>query len=1499
MDGGLRRLSQGVDYLGFLDSKLRDLRGYSTLANEFLQNADDANAGIVAFDFGDDALLVENDSQFSDCQQVELPECPWRSTSGRRCDFHRIRLIAGADKRNEDEGIGAFGIGFISAYQITDFPEIFSAGRHWKICPEQPEDGRIEERKTAADYSGTRFRLPWARSEESVLRRALHVEPVTQDGITRFQGELTSAVRSAILFLPHIKIIEIRLNAYGQKRVERLKELDQLIVQEDNQTELWHLVGGSFEEDAAALRSEVGGRIEKKRKANVTIAIPDSEVTPCGLLCAYLPTDHKTGLPFHINADFFTSSDRKRVIFDSNDYQQKWNEAGIRAAATAFSENCLALRGALGHKRLWSVLQRIEQVAREAETGQREPILKEFWAVLKQELPHLDLVRTSQGSWRKPAEVLLLRTADEEKALPILESLGVNIVHPELRFAHNLLIGSEVGVRVLSILDVTAALQGHGFDEPVPVLSAERWIRDAASRRLLDEEIGTLLGHLAGQPSRLAAARQGVSGCAIALGRDGKLWPCGQICSADAETVALFEPLGADIAFLESIEVVGETIWHLCPEFSVRAALEWLSKIPGDDIQSAYNEGRFDPADMLAWFEARRTEVSPSDRVKKDLRALPIFPAGSRLFPLSELELPGGFPDPLGLAEVVDVSRLRGRTEFLRDLDASELTFRRYAGHHIPRAFENPALDAAKRRDVARLLAEKIGEIRDAEDIRSGLQVLAIVECKDGRFREPKEVYFPQRAVVELLGDAVPIAAIPQGHEEALSSLYEWLGVNRKPRYRALVDRVRALCASPPNRDTLRLVQKIFDYLAGCLHNTDFEPPELVPLRSMAWLAARNQPDQWRRPSELFATFQDYLFESQALFLDLPREVQNRATELLEFLGVRRAPEVSQVVAHLLTCSQAKVPVNKEVYRFLNDNAHDPAIARLEKKECLLLPSNVYVKPEQVIWGEHQFGRFRQRLGSDVRRYAELLSRLHVHETPTCEDAESVLLEISEEFGSANTPLDPEAYAVVLACWQMLSGGLDNGNVTERSLNKLAKSKVIPDKRHILARPEWVFFEDRAGLASKFGDFLENNVIPRPLGAWKSMAAAGVRNLRSAVGFRLVECIDPVDDDVVLSRLRAREQDLLRVLESDTSHHATVSDMALLNRLACQSVGELKIQYSLHFSEHDPPPVVESVLAHFQQDLTSLFFVRDGGQRPWPSIARELALAFRPDAEPGGIASGIRDVLAAESDAAAKDVLDDLGFPPLQQTPPSPASPDSVGELGTSLAGTGTEAGGQVPTDGMSREEAIQSILGSDTPPPTSIPPGLQEKIATGTVGNVAGKSKGVVIQSGAVQHQGRLRTYVSYVSDNGGGTVGGHDTAAERSEVDQTGVERVLDSERSDGRVPDLKPHKHPGYDIESRDATGPIVRYIEVKSLSGAWGPLGVGLTRVEFEKAREMGGCYWLYVVERATQEDYQIYRIQDPAGKANQFFYDDGWADVSDSEDPAATSATSQRHGDETT
>ena len=125
-------LSQGVNYLGFLAQQLGDLAGNTTLAHELIQNADDAkdddsgklSATRITFDVTDSALVVSNDAVF------------------REIDFERMRDVASGSKRGEsgERTTGAFGVGFISVYQVTDRPEIHSAGRTWILRPDSSED---------------------------------------------------------------------------------------------------------------------------------------------------------------------------------------------------------------------------------------------------------------------------------------------------------------------------------------------------------------------------------------------------------------------------------------------------------------------------------------------------------------------------------------------------------------------------------------------------------------------------------------------------------------------------------------------------------------------------------------------------------------------------------------------------------------------------------------------------------------------------------------------------------------------------------------------------------------------------------------------------------------------------------------------------------------------------------------------------------------------------------------------------------------------------------------------------------------------------------------------------------------------------------------------------------------------------------------------------------------------------------------------------------------
>ena len=73
---------------------------------------------------------------------------------------------------------------------------------------------------------------------------------------------------------------------------------------------------------------------------------------------------------------------------------------------------------------------------------------------------------------------------------------------------------------------------------------------------------------------------------------------------------------------------------------------------------------------------------------------------------------------------------------------------------------------------------------------------------------------------------------------------------------------------------------------------------------------------------------------------------------------------------------------------------------------------------------------------------------------------------------------------------------------------------------------------------------------------------------------------------------------------------------------------------------------------------------------------------------------------------------------------------------------------------------------------------------------------------------------------------------------------------------------------------------RWCEVKAMTCSLTDRPVGLSRTQFDCAREHGDSYWLYVVEQAGTDSARIVRIQDPAGNAHTFTFDHGWLDIAE-------------------
>jgi hypothetical protein len=197
--------------------------------------------------------------------------------------------------------------------------------------------------------------------------------------------------------------------------------------------------------------------------------------------------------------------------------------------------------------------------------------------------------------------------------------------------------------------------------------------------------------------------------------------------------------------------------------------------------------------------------------------------------------------------------------------------------------------------------------------------------------------------------------------------------------------------------------------------------------------------------------------------------------------------------------------------------------------------------------------------------------------------------------------------------------------------------------------------------------------------------------------------------------------------------------------------------------------------------------------------------------------------------------------------------------------------------EGPKEIEAPESQGGEEEPPPDNRSPSAQH-ISTAT-----GSSQPLRRKLAATKGpQQRMISYVLHGELGDEQTLG--DEAPDRSETDLAGIAGVIEFEVSAGRTPSEMTHHHPGYDIESRDEDGEVVRRIEVKATEGAWGVRGVGLSRRRFEESRNEGSTFWLYVVEYATDPARRrVYPVNDPSSAIRTYFFDSGWSALAEGEE----------------
>ena len=237
--------------------------------------------------------------------------------------------------------------------------------------------------------------------------------------------------------------------------------------------------------------------------------------------------------------------------------------------------------------------------------------------------------------------------------------------------------------------------------------------------------------------------------------------------------------------------------------------------------------------------------------------------------------------------------------------------------------------------------------------------------------------------------------------------------------------------------------------------------------------------------------------------------------------------------------------------------------------------------------------------------------------------------------------------------------------------------------------------------------------------------------------------------------------------------------------------------------------------------------------------------------------------------------------------------PSIVAELASRLSASSTpepesstdlEPEADEPSDGDVYDDA-KDLYGDDMP---DIPPGTPDPDAgdgqgnggaqggSGEYGGSGGRGGG---NGGGKRTPGQTgaRPFISYVGVHpydDGADPDGLDQAT-RMQIETHGIGLIIGFEPTLRRTPD----GNPGFDLYEADSSGRYIRWVEVKSMTGSLENRPVGLSRTQFECAREKGDAYWLYVVEHASDPARaRVLRIQNPVAHARTFTFDRGWGEI---------------------
>ncbi|NOE10855.1 DUF3684 domain-containing protein [Vibrio cholerae] len=1499
------------------------------MALELIQNADDAKAESVVFDVTDQGLVVFNSGKFAYCGDLDK-ECAFLAEGNYKCDYHRITDVGSGGKLNRSENIGRFGIGFVSTYQVTDHPEIRSAGIKLQLHPEKGQ-WFVE---SFEQPEGTTFFLPWADDPNTQARLALGVSHVSTAHIDQLVADFQKVLRKSLLFLRHVRTAELRRNGQlllacdldrsdGSDLTARFRP--------SAEVEHWHILRTDAADSAARLYATHPQLKYLGRGTKISIGLRiNPEPLAEGLLYAFLPTEQSTGLPLHINADFFPESDRKALIFAGHQHEQAWNEMLIDVAATALARDPEGLLKMLGDVQFWQIMARAFDLSR---PSNHPACFKRFWERMLTTASQARIAPAQDGSVHIPSDVFFPDKALNSSQVSALKEVGGQVITEDLRPFRTAV--NQLGAPFLTFERLVGLLEQAMPPQTAGTLQVEEDRLEGFYRPLWGM-INELFPEAITPPPATKAAIQRllaipfvvtenlyavtisqsfVAPAALEAGRVASLLPKLAIASRH---VLGFPKIARQIRQLE----LGAVVSHL----SSRCATDAIEDVIGVEQEEL--------RDLYAMFADLDYNGNGDAAVYQSLRNLPIWLSGRGLIKASQALLPGNFTDPTGQADLLEISVLSASArEFVSSkLGVQTQTIEAFVQNVLPRFFnEEGPLDASK---YVRLIGEiaNYPTLVNDENIRRILGALPIIPTQDGNWSLPTKTYRRTDDLVRVLGDATSLwldtSRVP--NTRSVHSFIDSIGLRRSPMAEHLVQRMLFIAEKYlPTEDAKRASAEAFYVLCDRFDECKEQPfflDAINNLKRSRCFPAIDDEKEWYSANFLYAPYRAEAFSSQASVLDF-RNMARLNRDLLKKLNVALEPETSLVINHLRHCVSKKSPAPFTTYQILNERSKDEgsSISALSGEPFIYIESQRgYVRSNQLFWMPQQLGSYAFTIPGNLEAFKPLFNAIGVKNVPEGRDYIDILLDIVGEYfeqSKALTGLDRAVYDV---CLSSVAAAHEHEELTQSDLQRLREAPTILNVWGQLTHPDEVLLQDSEWHAGFFCGELDQALCKPAPELWPFVEEVDVKRLSESAQVALEFVDGPQADETQLAEKLMDRLDILTRLLHDKPTTVRKKIHSALSTLTAVSHDIVRIQASVHIAGDQVVAPPTPTQAFYDIENGRLILARPVSDRSWAHVLNALFHQLMPEESGGEISKltlSVRPLMEMTIEEAHRE-LSDAGIPFLDAEIGKGNTEDltspELDEMGGTTEPNNHEETESAPTSvvdscgqanqthgshhkNQQHSKSASSPGGGSREQPSSEAgsgsPGRSAPESNASATDVGGKQRPGdgerIAKKPRPQHKEqwdrRLLSYVRQRQEASANTDGLEGPSEHNLAVEVVAREAVCAYEKERGRMPEQMAQTHPGYDIISINPVTGEDRFIEVKGVNGEWNQTGVGLSRLQFSNALDYGDRYWLYVVEFVSDPEHiRVHPIQSPATQITAFMFDGNWRDAVTAEraDPSA-------------